>query len=301
VGTGGTSPPAFRGCPDGPDAALTSFFALIDAVPAWQLYTVVGVLLVLETSVLIGLVTPGEVVLLAAATTVGTAGEYAALAAVAAGASLTGQTGGYLLGRRFGGRIRSSWAGRKIGEQNWVRAEAVVRGGTDRAIVVSRVLAVAHSLVPVLVGTLHMPLWRYARYTALGAVLWGLVYVGLGSAASLALRKAAHLVGPTATGVLVAVVGTVLAVRAVHKRRRGAPADGGAPTVPIVVGVGDGDPVGAGRRTRPSGAPEWSGRRGGGARTHPLAASQSGTSRSGRPEVTPPASPSGTVSRGRPG
>jgi membrane-associated protein len=231
---------------------LGSFFAIIDAIPAWQLYTVVGVLLVLETTVLIGLVTPGEVVLLAAATTVGTAGEYAALATIAAGASLVGQTGGYLLGRQFGGRIQASWAGRKIGEPNWRRAENVLRGGTGRAVVGSRFLAVAHSLVPVLAGTLRMPLRRYARYTALGAVLWGVVYVGLGSAASLAIRQAAHLVGPTATGALVAAVVAALVVRAVRKRRAVARAVGGdAPTVPIMVGMGGGDPTGSGSPAAP--------------------------------------------------
>jgi membrane-associated protein len=196
-----------------------SFFAMLDAIPSWQLYVVVGLLLVLETTVLIGLVTPGEVVLLAAATTVGSAGEYAALAGVAAGASLVGQTGGYLLGQRFGWRLRASWAGRKVGEPNWLRAEAVLGGGSGRAIVGSRFLAVAHSLVPVLAGTLRMPIRRFARYTALGAVVWGLVYVGLGSAASVALRQAAHLVGPTVTGVAVAAVAVVLVVRAVRKHR----------------------------------------------------------------------------------
>jgi membrane-associated protein len=230
---------------------LGSFFAMIDTIPAWQLYTVVGVLLVLETTVLVGLVTPGEVVLLAAATTVSSAGEYAALAAIAAGASLAGQTGGYLLGRRFGGRIRASWGGRKIGESNWRRAEAVLRGGTGRAIVGSRFLAVVHSLVPVIAGTLRMPWGRYARYTALGAVLWGMVYVGLGSAASVAIRKSAHLLGPTATAVVVAAVVVALIVRAVRKRRRapGGPVAGGAPTVPIP--AGGGDPMGSGLPAAP--------------------------------------------------
>jgi len=203
---------------------IADFFAALDAIPGWQLYVGVGLLLVLETTVLIGVVTPGEIVLLAAATTVGTAGEYAALAAVAAGASLLGQTGGYLLGRRFGGTIRSSRAGRTIGEPNWLRAEAVLRGGTGRAIVVSRFLAVAHSLVPVIAGTLRMPTQRFLRYTALGAVVWGLVYVGLGSAASLAIRNAAHLVGPTATGIAVAVVVVLLVVREIRQRREGAAA-----------------------------------------------------------------------------
>ncbi|MHA6627667.1 DedA family protein [Pseudonocardia sichuanensis] len=235
---------------------LDAFFAMIDAVPAWQLYAVVGLLLVLETTVLIGLVTPGEVVLLAAATTVGSAGEYAALAAVAAGASLTGQTGGYLLGRRFGGRIRASWAGRKVGESNWVRAEGVLRGGTGRAVVGSRFLAVAHSLVPVIAGTLRMPLGRYARYTALGAVVWGLVYVGLGSAASLAIRHSAHLLGPTVTGVVIAAVAVAVGVRAVRKRRRGRagePVDAGPPTAPVPVGTGCGDPSGGGSPQAPGG------------------------------------------------
>lgn len=199
---------------------LDSLLGALDAIPAGQLYAVVAVLLVLETTVLIGLVTPGEVVLLAAATTVGSLPEYVALAAVAAGASVLGQTGGYLIGRRFGGPLRASWAGRKVGERHWLRAERVLRGGAGRAIVVSRFLAVAHSLVPVLAGTLRMPLRRFAPYTALGAVVWGLVYVSLGSAASAAVRQSAHLVGPAATGVLVLVVGVVLVVRAVHGRRR---------------------------------------------------------------------------------
>ncbi|GAA5111399.1 DedA family protein [Pseudonocardia adelaidensis] len=219
------------------DDWLGSFFAMIDAIPTWQLYVVVGVLLVLETTVLVGLVTPGEVVLLAAATTVVTTGEYLALAAVAAGASLVGQTGGYLLGRTFGGRIRASWGGRRIGEANWVRAEGVLRGGTGRALVGSRFLAVAHSLVPVIAGTLRMPWGRFARYTAIGALLWGLVYVGLGSAASIAIRHSAHLIGPTVTTVVVAAVVVALIVRAVRGRRRpaGEQAAGDAPTVAIVV------------------------------------------------------------------
>lgn len=198
---------------------LADFFATIDAIPSWQLYAVAGVLLVLETTMLIGLVTPGEVVLLAAATTVGTAGEYATLATVAAGASLVGQTGGYLIGRQFGGRIRAGWAGRRIGEDSWTRAEAVLRDGRGRVLIGSRFAAVAHSLVPVIAGTLRMPGHRFLRYTAIGAVLWGLVYVGLGSAASAALRNAAHLVGPTVTGLLVAGIAVALVVRALRRRR----------------------------------------------------------------------------------
>jgi membrane-associated protein len=209
---------------------LHDLFATLDAIPTWQLYAIVGALLVLETTVLVGLVIPGEVALLAAATTVGDAGEYFALAAVAAVASLVGQSGGYLIGRRFGPRLRASWAGRKIGEPHWQRAERVLRGGAGRAIVGSRFLAVAHSLVPVIAGTLRMPLRRFAPWTALGVVVWGLVYVGLGSAASAAVRGSAHLIGPTFTAVVVAAVLAALVVRAVRAKRRERAAAARVPT-----------------------------------------------------------------------
>jgi membrane-associated protein len=224
---------------------LMSLLGALDAIPFWQLCLIVGVMLVLETTVAVGLVTPGEVVLLAAATTVAGPGEYAVLAGVAAVASLAGQTGGYLIGRRFGERIRASRVGRRIGEEHWRRAERVLRGGAGRAIVGSRFLAVAHSLVPVIAGTLRMPLRRFAPYTALGAVLWGLVYVGLGSAASTAVRHSAHLIGPIFTGVLVGAVAVVLVVRAVRGRRREARERAAGPTVELpVVPAG---PIGPGR------------------------------------------------------
>ena len=202
---------------------LDALFRTLDAIPAWQLYLAVGVMLVLETTALVGLVTPGEVVLLAVASTVDSPGEYAALVAVAAAASMVGQSGGYLLGRTFGERFRASRPGRMIGADHWARAEQVLSGGTGRVIVGSRFLAVVHALVPVIAGTLRMPPHRFFPYTALGAAVWGLVYVGLGSAASAAIRHGAHLVGPTVTAVVAGVVVALLVARAVRRRRARTP------------------------------------------------------------------------------
>lgn len=198
---------------------LDAFFATLDAIPTWQLLLVVGVLLVLETTALIGLITPGEVVLLAAATTVAGVGEFVALAAVAAGATIVGQGGGYLLGRTAGPRLRASRAGRLIGEPHWERAERLLASGAGRAVVGARFLAVAHSLVPVIAGSLRMDAGRFLRCTALGAVAWSLVYVGLGSAASAAIRHVAHLIGPAATGLVLGAVVVALVVRALRRRR----------------------------------------------------------------------------------
>jgi membrane-associated protein len=198
---------------------LDTFFATLDAIPFWLLLTVVGVLLVLETTALVGLVTPGEVVLLAAATTVGSGWEYGALVAVAAAGTIVGQSGGYLIGRRTGPWLRQSRAGRWIGEPNWQRAERLVASGAARAIVGARFMAVAHSLVPVIAGSLRMDVGRFLRCTVIGAAAWSLVYVSLGSAASVAIRQVAHLIGPTATGLVAATVVVVLVVRAIRRHR----------------------------------------------------------------------------------
>lgn len=199
---------------------IGSALTALDALPLWQLCTVVGVLLVLETTVGVGLVTPGEVVLLAAATTVSGPVEFGVLTAVAALASTVGQSGGWLIGRRFGDRVRYGRLGRRVGEQHWTRAEGVLAGRGGRALVGSRFVAVVHSLVPVLAGALRMPWARFIRRTALGAVLWGLVYVGLGSAAPVALRGTAHLLGPAVTAAVVAAVAVVVAGRLVRRLRR---------------------------------------------------------------------------------
>lgn len=94
----------------------------------------------------------------------------------------------------------------------------MLRDGRGRVLVGSRFLAVAQSVVPVVAGTLRMPAGRSVRYTALGAVLWGLVYAGLGGAAPTAARQSAHLVGPTVTGVVV-VVAVALGVQALRRHR----------------------------------------------------------------------------------
>jgi len=57
----------------------------------------------------------------------------AQVGAVVAG-SLVGESVGYLLGRRFGDRLRSSRLGRRLGEQHWAKAEGFLNGRGGRAV-----------------------------------------------------------------------------------------------------------------------------------------------------------------------
>lgn len=142
---------------------------------------IAGVGILLETSILIGLIIPGDTVVLVASTGVGSVLEWAALVAAVIIGAIAGESIGFALGRFLGHRIRPSRLGRRIGEQNWIRAENYLdrRGGI--AVFLSRFLPVLHSLVPVTVGMSTMSYRKFISWTIPACVIWALAYVTLGA------------------------------------------------------------------------------------------------------------------------
>ena len=215
--------------------------ALLDAVQSVDpvLRTLLaGVGMFLETSVLIGLIVPGDTIVIVAATAVDSPAEYAALVAVVILGALGGESVGFALGRFFGPRIRHSRLGRRIGEHNWRRAENYVdrRGGI--AVFISRFLPVLHSLVPLTVGMSTMRYRRFIAWTAPACVLWAFAYVSVGSAAAGSYRELAErlhwagyvFVGIIAVFLVVVVVGKKLLERS-QERHWAHAGDGDANTM----------------------------------------------------------------------
>src|SRR6266540_2281805 len=159
------------------------------AVPPISLYLLTSLFMVLETSMLVGLIVPGDAVVLLAATTVTTPGRFALLIGAATLGSLLGESIGYLIGRRFGGRIRFSRLGQRLGDHNWARASAFLNGRGARALLGVRFVAVAHALVPVVAGAVRLPYWRFIRWCAAGATAWSVTYVSVGAAAGTSWRQ----------------------------------------------------------------------------------------------------------------
>lgn len=175
----------------------------------------------LETSLLVGLLVPGDTIVLVAATAVDGAGQYAALLAAVIVGALCGESIGFLLGRFFGPRIRASRLGARIGERNWQRAANYVdhRGGI--AVFVSRFLPVLHSLVPVTVGMSNMTYARFLRWTAPACVIWAAAYVTFGSVAAVSYREMAaslHFAGYLFVGAIVLFAVAVFVVKKLLER-----------------------------------------------------------------------------------
>jgi membrane protein DedA with SNARE-associated domain len=165
-----------------------------------------GVAIMLETSVLVGLVVPGDTIVIVAGTAVGSVVEGVALVLVVIVGALIGESIGFWLGRWLGPRIRFSRLGARVGEQNWARAELYLRRRGGPAIFLSRFLPVLHSLVPLTVGMSGFAYRRFLAWTAPACAVWAVLYVSVAAAAAGTYRELAdqlHYAGYLFVGVIV--------------------------------------------------------------------------------------------------
>ena len=176
-----------------------------------------GVGMLLETSVLIGLVVPGDTIVIVASTAVDGPVEYVALVVAVILGALAGESIGFYLGHRFGPWIRASWLGRRIGEKNWAGAERYLarRGGI--AVFLSRFLPVLHSVIPLTVGMSTMRYRTFLTWTVPACVIWTLAYVSVGVAAAEGYRSISDQLH-SAGYLFVAVIAVFALVVALVKR-----------------------------------------------------------------------------------
>ena len=181
-----------------------------------------GVGMLLETSVLIGLIVPGDTIVIVASTVVEGPVEYFALILAVILGALAGESIGFYLGRTFGPWIRRSWLGRRIGEKHWAGAERYLarRGGI--AVFLSRFLPVLHSVIPLTVGMSQMRYRTFMAWTVPACVLWSTAYVTVGAAAAEGYRNIAdqlHFAGYLFVAAIAAFGLAVILVKRWLKRR----------------------------------------------------------------------------------
>lgn len=189
------------------DDLLLWLFDAIQSIDPVARTLIAGVAVLLETSILIGLVVPGDTVVIIASMGVDGIVEAVAMVVAVVVGALIGESIGFWLGRWLGPHIRHSWVGRRVGEHNWVRAENYLarRGGI--AIFLSRFLPVLHSLVPLTVGMSHYSYRRFIAWTAPACLLWATAYVSITSLAAGSFRElvdTVHFAGYIFVGVIAA-------------------------------------------------------------------------------------------------
>jgi membrane protein DedA with SNARE-associated domain len=162
---------------------LGGLIDLISSVPPIWRNLLAGVFIMLETSVFVGLVVPGDTVVLIASTGVTDLGDFFFLLIAVLIGSLIGETIGFAIGRFFGPKLRKSWLGKKIGEENWIAADELVAKRGGWAVFISRFLPVLHSVVPAVAGMTKMSYRVFIAWTFAACTIWASLYVGVGFAA----------------------------------------------------------------------------------------------------------------------
>ena len=159
---------------------MTEWLEPLYSLPAALLGLALGLVMLLDSIPLLGILIPADVAIL---TTAGAADPLSSLGWIIAGC-LAGWSLSFFVGWTFGQRLRDGRFGRWIGEERWSKADHVVRTGGARILVTAPFLPFLNTLVPLAAGGLRMPYLRFLRSAALGSALWGGLYVGLGVVAS---------------------------------------------------------------------------------------------------------------------
>lgn len=150
-----------------------------------------GIAIMLETSLFIGLIMPGDTIVLIASTGVQDLTDFFWLIGAVLLGSLIGETVGFSIGRLFGDRIRASKLGQRFGESNWQRADIFIAKRGGPAVAISRFLPVLHSLVPVVAGATKMRYKTFISWTFAACLVWASVYVSIGYIAKASYEQVA--------------------------------------------------------------------------------------------------------------
>ncbi|WP_210506050.1 DedA family protein [Naasia sp. SYSU D00057] len=148
-----------------------------------------GLAIFLETSILVGLLVPGDTIVIVSSTAVDSPFGYWALVVTVILGALAGESLGFALGRLFGPRLRASRLGQRIGGRHWRSAELYLERRGGLAVFISRFLPVLHALIPLTVGMSPMRYRRFMAWTTPACTIWAFMYVTVGSLAAGSYRN----------------------------------------------------------------------------------------------------------------
>ena len=173
-----------------------------------------------ESAFGLGFVVPGETAVLTLGAATGSGGQLSAAMVTVAVGAIAGDHTGYLLGRRYGTRLRETRVVRRIGVRHWDRATGLLRRHGVLALVVSRLLPAVRTLMPAAAGAARVSYGRFLAGAVVGGGLWSGLWVGMGAAARAALPEMARTLGAAGWIGVAAVVLAVTALVLVRRRAR---------------------------------------------------------------------------------
>ena len=189
---------------------IDGLLAVLAGLPLWALAAAVAVVMALEASLLTGVIVPGDLVVLFAASTATTPTRFVVLWAAVAAGSVVGESVGYGIGRVFGARVQASRVGRWLGPQRWARAAEFLQRRGARAVFAGRFLAAVHAVLPIVAGTVRMGYRRFLAAAVVGALTWSGLYMVIGALAGASYRAVAEQLNEASGVVAGGLIGAAL-------------------------------------------------------------------------------------------
>ena len=190
---------------------------------AWT-YLLVGVFAFAETGAFVGLVVPGETVMLLGGAVAGQGAiDVYLLIAIAWFAAWLGDTTSFFIGRRLGREFVLRHGPRVgIGHERFERVEDYFSRHGGKTIFIGRWISLVRALAPFIAGSSGMGYRGFVPYSILGTGLWASVHILVGYFFSRSIESAAHYAGRGAfllASTIVVVVGVVFVVRRLRVER----------------------------------------------------------------------------------
>ena len=186
-------------------------------------YLLVGVFAFLETGAFVGLVAPGETVVIlgGAVAGQGAISVYVTIAVVWFTA-WAGDSVSFLIGRRLGREFLLRHGHRlRITRERFGQVEGYFKRHGGKTILVGRFIGLVRALAPFVAGSSGMRYGQFVPYSILGTGLWSATFTLIGYFASRSIDTAAEVAGRGTAlfaFVVVAIVAIVLAVRFLRVR-----------------------------------------------------------------------------------
>src|SRR5262245_1809490 len=204
-------------------AAYVAFNQLVDiedllkdvseALGAWT-YLLVGVFAFAETGAFVGLIVPGETVMLLGGAVAGQGAiDIYLLIGIAWFAAWAGDTTSFFVGRRLGRDFVLRHGPRVgIGHERFERVEDYFRRHGGKTIFVGRFVSLVRAFAPFIAGSSGMNYRAFVPYSILGTGLWASAHILVGYFFSRSIENAAKYAGRGAFLLAMTIVLVVLVV-----------------------------------------------------------------------------------------
>lgn len=149
-------------------------------------YAIVGVFAFLETGAFIGLIAPGETVVVLAGAVAGQ-GETSVIVTIAIvwASAFAGDTASYLLGNKLGRNFVLEHGSKvRLSRERFSQVEDYFASHGGKTILIGRFIGLVRALAPFIAGSSGMAYRAMAPYSVLGTGLWATTFTLLGFYAS---------------------------------------------------------------------------------------------------------------------